>query len=150
MIGQPLTPTTFEVERGKIREFAGAIGDQNPIYHRVEAAQAAGYSDLPAPPTFPTTFSFWGKPVEGDHTYSAKDLGFPSTGGLHGEEEYTYLAPIYPGDTVTGVRKLIDVKTREGKLGTMEIATLETLYTNQNGQEVLKVRSTVIFTGGAK
>jgi hypothetical protein len=35
MIGQTLTPTTFEVERGKIREFASAIGDQNPIYHRV-------------------------------------------------------------------------------------------------------------------
>jgi acyl dehydratase len=150
MIGQALTPTRFEVERGKIREFATAIGDQNPIYHRVEAALEAGYSDLPIPPTFPTTFSFWGKPVEGQTGLTARDLGFPATGGLHGEEEYTYLAPIYPGDIVTGVRKLIDVKSREGKLGTMEIATLETVYTNQHGQEVLKVRSTVIFTGGAK
>jgi acyl dehydratase len=142
MIGKPLSPTTFEVERGKIREFASAIGDNNPIYHDVEAARAAGYADIPIPPTFPTTFGFWGKKAK---DAPPEDLGFPFARVLHGEEEYTYLAPIYPGDTVTGVRKLVNVEEKQGRSGSMEIATLETTYTNQHGQEVLRVRAMVVI-----
>jgi len=141
MIGQPLAPTTFEVERGKIREFASAIGDENPIYHDVASAQAAGYSDIPIPPTFPTTFNFWGKRAK---DAPAEDLGIPLARVLHGEEEYTDLAPIYPGDTVTGVRSMKNVEEKQGRSGTMEIVSMETLYTNQHGQEVLKVRSSIV------
>jgi len=142
MIGKPLAPTTFEVERGKIREFASAIGDENPLYHEVAVAQAAGYSDLPIPPTFPTTFGFWGKKAK---DAPAEDLGFPFARVLHGEEEYTYVAPIYPGDTLTGVRTLLGVEEKQGKSGTMEIATLETVYTNQDGQEVLRARTMAVI-----
>lgn len=141
MIGQPLAPTTFEVERGKIREFASAIGDENPIYHDVAAAQAAGYSDVPIPPTFPTTFNFWGQRAK---DAPVEDLGIPLARVLHGEEEYTYLAPIYPGDTVTGVRSMKNVEEKQGRSGTMEIVSMETVYTNQHGQEVLKVRSSIV------
>lgn len=144
MIGQPLTPFVFEVERGKIREFATAIGDTNPIYHHLEAAQAAGYPDLPIPPTFPTTFAYWGRRA---NNAPEDDLGFPHARVLHGEEEYTYLAPIHAGDTLTGVRQLADVQEKQGKLGKMEIATLKTVYTNQHGQEVLHARTTAVVVG---
>jgi len=40
------------VERGLVRIFANAIGDPNPVYRSVDAARAAGFSDLLAPPTF--------------------------------------------------------------------------------------------------
>ncbi len=141
MIGVALTPVTFEIERGKIREFALATGDLNPIYHDLTAARAAGYVDLPIPPTFPTTFMRWGRKPSGT---PPEDLGFPHARVLHGEEEYTYLAPIYPGDTLTGIQSLIDVKERNGKLGVMEIATLETVFTNQDGQEVLRARTVAV------
>src|SRR6184192_1075954 len=59
-IGQSFPPFTIEVERCKIHELALAIGDDNPIYHSREAAQAAGYSDMPLYPTSPTVFAFWG------------------------------------------------------------------------------------------
>src|SRR5581483_4435334 len=59
-IGQSFPPFTIEVERCKIHELALAIGDDNPIYHSREAAQAAGYKDVPLSPTAPTMFSFWG------------------------------------------------------------------------------------------
>ncbi len=147
MIGQALSPITFEVERGKIREFAAAIGDPNPLYQDVAAAQAAGYADLPLPPTFPTTFGLWGKRAA-NIDEAAEDLGFPPARVLHGEEEYTYLAPIYPGDTVTGLRRLVEVQEKQGKLGLMEIATLETVYHNQHGQEVLRVRTVAIVPAG--
>ncbi len=141
MIGKPLTPRTAEVTRPKIRELATAIGEENPIFYDPEAAREAGYADTPVLPTFSTTFNFWGSLPRGAQE---EDLGMPKAGGLHGSEEYTYLAPIYPGDVVTGVRTLVAVDEKKGRSGVMEFGTIETVYTNQHGQEVLKVKSVVI------
>ncbi|HEX2912056.1 MAG TPA: MaoC family dehydratase N-terminal domain-containing protein [Chloroflexia bacterium] len=142
MIGKPLTSHRVEVSRAKVRELAMALGDKNPIYYDVEAARKAGYPDLPLPPTFPTLFNFWGRQPEDT---LQEDLGLPKAGGLHGEEEYTYLAPIYPGDDLTGVTTLVNVEEKKGRSGSMEFGTLETVYTNQRQQEVLKVRTVVII-----
>ena len=43
----------YEVSRVKIAEFADAIGDPSPVYRDRDAAVAAGYPDVIAPPTFP-------------------------------------------------------------------------------------------------
>ncbi len=137
-IGQSFPPFSFEVTRGKIHELALAIGDLNPIYHSKEAAQAAGFPDVPLFPTSPTTFSFWADTGGGRRM---ADLGVDMSRALHGEEQYEYLAPIYAGDTVTGVTTLVEGKTRQGSNGApMDILTTETRYTNQNGQPVLNVR----------
>jgi acyl dehydratase len=142
LLGKPLPPFTFEIERTKIREFATAIGDANPIYQEVAAAQAAGYPDLPIPPTFPTTFRRWGRTAKNAEKV---DLGIPLARVLHGEEEYTYLAPLCAGDTVTGTTRMIDVQEKSGKSGQMEIVTTETVYQNQHGQEVLRTRSVTVI-----
>lgn len=140
-IGQSFPPFTIEVERGKIRELALAIGDDNPVYQGREAAQAAGYPDVPLYPTSPTTFVFWGNTKTAGQIAS---LGINLLKILHGEEEYEYLAPIYPGDTLTGVMTVVDGKTRQGQSGSMDILTLEINYTNQHGQHVLKAREVLI------
>ena len=144
-VGQSFPPFTFEVERGKIRELALAIGDDNPIYQSRAAAQAAGYDDVPLFPTSPTTFSWWGDTQRGKGLVS---LGVNVMRILHGEEEYEYLAPIHPGDTLTGVTTLVEGKTRQGQGGmSMDILTLETRYTNQHGQAVVVARTTAIVRG---
>jgi acyl dehydratase len=141
-IGQSFPPFTIEVERGKIRELALAIGDDNPIYQSREAAHAAGYPDVPLSPTAPTMFTFWGNTKMGRQIAS---LGINVMGVLHGEEEYEYLAPIYPGDTLTGVMTLVDGKTRQGQSGSsMDILTVEIRYTNQHGQPVLNAREMIL------
>ncbi len=137
-IGYSFPPFTIEVERGKIRELALAIGDDNPIYQSREAAQAAGYTDVPLFPTVPTMFTIWGNAKMVSQIVS---LGINVMRILHGEEEYEYLAPINPGDTLTGVMTVVDGKTRHGKDGSsMDILTTEIRYTNQNGQPVLNAR----------
>ena len=141
-IGQSFPPFTIEVERGKIRELALAIGDDNPIYQSREAAQASGYPDVPLYPTSPTTFSFWGNTQMVAQFVS---LGINVMRILHSEEEYEYLAPIYPGDTLTGVMTIVDGKTRQSSSGSMDILTVEIRYTNQHNQPVLKAREVVIF-----
>src|SRR3978361_1477535 len=130
MLGKPLTPRKIEVTRNKIRELATATGDNNPIYHEVEAAREAGYKDLALPLTFPTTFNFQVRLPRNTDT-EQEVLGIPKVGSLHGEEEYTYLAPIYPGDELTGVTRLLDVAEKQGRTGTMEFGTLELAYTTQ-------------------
>jgi acyl dehydratase len=144
-VGRSFSPFTIDVERCKIHELALAIGDNNPIYHSREAAQAAGYDDVPLYPTGPTLFNFWGNTKMGRQL---AETGLNVMGILHGEEEYEYLAPIYPGDTLTGVTTITSGKSRQGRDGsTMDIVTTETRYTNQRDQHVLSTRTTVVVRG---
>ena len=141
-IGRSFPPFTIEVERGKIRELALAIGDDNPVYASKEEALAAGYDDVPIYPTTPTTFTFWGNRKMVGQLVST---GINVMRVLHGEEEYEYLAPIHPGDTLTGVFTIVDAKTRQGAAGgSMDIITTEIQYTNQQGTPVLKARQVII------
>lgn len=141
-VGQSFSPFTYEVPRNKIHELTTAIGDNNPIYHSQEAAIAAGYKDVPLSPTGPTLFGFWGNTNMGRELVN---VGINVLRILHGEEEYEYLAPIYPGDVLTGVTTIIDGKSRQGKGGSsMDILTTETRYSNQHNQPVLNTRTTIV------
>jgi acyl dehydratase len=141
-IGYSFPPFTIEVERGKIRELALAIGDDNPVYQSREAAQAAGYPDVPLFPTAPTMFTFWGNTKMVSQIVS---LGINVMRILHGEEEYEYLAPISPGDILTGVMTVADGKTHQNKDGSsIDILKTEIRYTNQHGQPVLNAREMIL------
>ncbi|HEU0002987.1 MAG TPA: MaoC family dehydratase N-terminal domain-containing protein [Ktedonobacteraceae bacterium] len=142
IIGRSFPPFSIEVERGKIRELALAIGDENPVYSSKAEAQAAGYDDVPIYPTTPTTFTFSGNRKMVGQLVSA---GINVMRILLGEEEYEYLAPIHPGDTLTGVFTIVDGKTRQGSSGaSMDIITTEVQYTNQHGASVLKARQVIV------
>ena len=140
-VGQSFPPFTIEVERGKIRELALAIGDDNPIYQSKEAAQAEGHSDVPLYPTAPTMFALWGNTNMVDQL---ADLGINLMRVLHAEEGYEYLGPIYPGDKLTGEMKLVDAKSRQTPRGPMDFLVIEIDYTNQHGALVLKAREAFI------
>jgi acyl dehydratase len=140
-VGHSFPPFTIEVERGKIHELALAIGDNNPIYHSREAARSAGYSDIPLPPTMPTQFSFWGNTLSWEQLAS---VGINIARLLHSEEEYEYLAPVHPGDILTGVTTILDGKTRQVKASSMDIVTTETRYTNQDNQPVVNARTMIV------
>src|SRR5439155_23832234 len=92
-------------------------------------------------PTAPNMFAFWGNRKMVGQLAS---LGINLMRVLHGEEEYEYLAPIFPGDMLTGVMKLVDAKSRPTQGGSMDLLTIEIDYTNQHGTLVLKAREVVI------
>jgi acyl dehydratase len=52
LIGKEVAIGTFTVTAEDIRAFAEAIGDLNPLYLDADAARAAGYANVIAPPTF--------------------------------------------------------------------------------------------------
>ena len=58
LIGQTGTPFTVPIEWSKVREFARAIRDPNPVYFDREMAQKE-CGGVPVPPTFLQAASFW-------------------------------------------------------------------------------------------
>lgn len=137
MLNFEFDPYSFVIERGKIREFAKAIGDFNPIYQDVEEARKAGYPDLAVPPTFATVIDMWAGPSFDDLIQA---LGLDGLKVLHGEQHYEYMKDFYPGDVITGRQKVVEASTKRN----MNFIVLETVYTNQHDEVVLKATSTLI------
>ena len=56
-VGKTYEPALYAVGREKIKEYARAVGETNPLHLDVEAARAAGYADVVAPPMFAVVYS---------------------------------------------------------------------------------------------
>jgi N-terminal half of MaoC dehydratase len=140
-VGKEYAPLTWEVERGKIREMAKAIGDANPIFSNRDAAIREGYKDCPAPATFLTVPIMWSTCLPEILT----DLGINFMRLLHGEESYEYYREIYPGDVITATPKVASIEEKTNKAGKkMDLLTIEMLYTNLRGEKVGKSTSLLI------
>lgn len=139
--GLELPPISFAVERGKIKEFVRAIGDPNPIYVDPEAARAAGYRDVIAPPTFGVCAAAWGGP---DFETLCRLLEVNPLMVLHGEQEFEYFGEINPGDELLGRTRVTKVLRKKGRSGAMNFFFLETVYENQRGEKVLVARKVLV------
>ena len=140
-VGKEYAPIVWEVERGKIRELAKAIGDPNPIFQDREAAIKEGYRDTPAPATFLTVPMMWSTSMP----FVITDLAINFMMVLHGEEEYEYYREIYPGDVITATPKIAAIEEKTSKSGRkMDMVTVELLYTNQRGEKVARARSLLV------
>lgn len=126
-VGMEFGPFTFEIEKGKIKEFATAIGDPNPLYLTGDAL----------PPTFGTVIELWGGL---DFFELIKSLGLNIEKVLHGEQEYEYLEKIKPGEKLTCVTRVAEIKRK----ARMVLIKLETHYKNEEGKLVLISRNTIL------
>lgn len=142
-VGRSGAPVKMPIEFGKVREFAVAIKDENPLYYDVELAKRDAGGVMP-PPTFTMTQAFW------DTAANRIDLGMDLRRVLHGGQEFEYLKPVYAGDTLSAQGAITQVYKKPGKRGgEMTFAVLETKFTNQRGEVVMFARSTVIETAKA-
>ena len=146
------TVTGFDVERGKVAEFARAVRDPADVYLDEEAAVDAGYETIPAPPTFVRTAYFprYRPDETGQGLGFHEDLGFDQPRTVHGEQRYEYERPLYVGDSLTGRTTLEDVYERDGgRGGTLTFALLRTDFEDAGGEHVLADWNTRIETGRA-
>lgn len=137
-IGHELPPSTLPMERTRLRFFAKATGQTNPIYTDVEAARAAGHADLPAPPTF----LFAAELDSGATGRLLEDLGIPLSRLLHGEQGFTYHRTACAGDTVTVRSRIEDIYDKKG--GALEFVVKASRATDQHGQLVAEMRSVLV------
>src|SRR3954464_14994224 len=95
--GRTYPPTEpYEVGREKIREFADAINDPNPIYRDKAAAQALGYADVISPPTFAIVLTL----PAGGQVIKDPDFGIDYSRVVHGEQRFVHHRPVTAGDVL--------------------------------------------------
>lgn len=137
-IGRTLPPSVLTIERGRLRLFAKAIGETDPVYLEESAARDAGYADLPAPPTF----LFAAELDSGAVDRLLADLGIPVARILHGEQGFAYHRPACAGDTVTVESRIENI--HEKKNGALEFVTKTSRVTNQRGELVAELRCVIV------
>ncbi|ASK62372.1 dehydratase [Virgibacillus phasianinus] len=127
---------TFDVEKRHVKQFAEAIGDQNPLYTDEAFAADSRYGQLIAPPTFAMTIGSEGGdfPIELDTRRM-----------LHGEQEFIFYRQIVVGDRLHCQMKVSDLYEKEGKSGTMQFLILDTEMEDDTGDLVAISRTNIIY-----
>ncbi len=154
IIGKPTGTTVVTVERGQLALFAAAVRDDSPAYRDPRAAETAGLAGIPAPPTYPFVMSGFGaypelQPADAPTGNPMADVLGPlmASGGiiLHGEQEFTYHRPVYAGDVLVGVGKVVDAYRKESKGRTMTFVVVETAWSERgSGEPVCTSRMNII------
>ena len=145
VIGKATGAYKVTVERGPVANFAGAVLDENSVYQTPEAARAAGFTTIPAPPTFSFAMQHWGKFAEdqpadptGGENPMHKVMGeLFGKGGLvlHGEQEFEYHRPLVVGDELVGEGRITDMYEKESKGKTMTFLVTETVWRDEKTNE---------------
>jgi acyl dehydratase len=151
--GAPLPGQVVVVERSAVSAFATAIGDGNPVFHDATAATDAGFSAMPAPPTFPFVMHTFGAfrelqpPADDTSPVTAAIGALMSNGGmiLHGEQEFVSHRPVQVGDRLVGTGEIEDVYTKTSGERVMTFVVARTDWTEEStGAPVCTSRMTII------
>lgn len=136
-IGRTYAPTgVYEVGREKIREYAVAIGDDNPIYRDPAAARAAGHPDVIAPPTFAIVLTM----QVGYQAIRDPELGLDYGRVVHGEQRFVHHRPIRAGDRLRGALTVENIRSAAGN----DFITTRVDVTTEQGEPVSTATSTLV------
>ena len=129
----PMPP--YEVGREKIREFAEVAGE-HPFHVDPEAARAAGYPDVIAPPTFAVIIA---------QRCDAQLVRDPEAGidysrVVHGEQSFTHHRPIVAGDRLVAVLHVDNVRSAGGHA----MVTTRSEISTEAGEPVCTATSTLV------
>jgi acyl dehydratase len=139
-IGKTHPPFEYEVGREKIREYANVVGESDPVHHDPEAARAAGFRGVVAPPMFCVVYSAGAMgPAVLD-----PELGINLMMMVHGSQEFEWHEPVCAGDVVTTQATVKDVFEKNG----MKFYVFESESKNQEGKTTVKGTWTNIVRGG--
>jgi acyl dehydratase len=138
-IGKTYPPTAYAVGREKIREYAAAVGETNPLHLDVEAARAAGYLDLVAPPMFAVVYASRAvSPALFD-----PEVGIDFAMMVHGGQEFEWPQLVVAGDEIDTTATVKDISERGG----MGFYVFESRSLNQRGETVCTGTWTNIVRG---
>jgi acyl dehydratase len=129
----------YEVSREKLREFANAIGDPNPVYRSKAAAQEAGFPDVIAPPTFAIVISM----ASSSQVLADPALNVNYAMVVHGEQKFTYTRPLHAGDVVTAQSTITSIR----EVGSLSMMTTATQISTVEGELVCTAHGTIVERG---
>ena len=129
----------YEVTRVKIAEFADAIGDTNRLYTDRAAAQAAGYPDVIAPPTFPIVITA----AASRKLIRDPGLGLNYAMVVHGEQRFSYSRPLHAGDVVVAQSTIAEIR----QVKSLTMITTETEIHSLDGEHICTAVGTLVERG---
>jgi len=138
-VGKVFESVTYAVGREKVREYARAVGETDPLHLDVEAARAAGHRDLVAPPMFAVVYS---SPAIMPALFDP-EVGIDFARMVHGAQEFAWGPLVIAGDEITTECELVDTSERGG----VGFFTFETRSVNQDGERVCTGTWTNIVRG---
>ena len=132
-IGKTYPPITYEVGREKVREYARATLQRNPLYTDSDFAAHSKYGTIVAPPVFVAVYC--GEMF--NQIFYDESLGIDLPRIVHGEQEFKFGKVVRSGDTITSVAQVLDVFTKSSSSGvTLEFGVVKTESKNQKGRIV--------------
>lgn len=131
LLGHETQPQTDVISAEAVQQFANAIADSSAIYRDVDAARAAGFTTIPAPPTFVTRFIV---------SFAEAGLDTERSQVLHGEQEYIYERPVGVGDALTVRHRIASIRQSRG----MALMTIEQLCDTAAGERSVTGKATII------
>jgi acyl dehydratase len=129
-VGKEWPAASFDVEATRIRQYASAVGEENPIYHDAEAAKAAGFRDLVAPPMFCVVYS---APALGPAILDP-EVGINLPVMVHGGQAFEWGEPVCAGDVVTTTATCKEIYEQDGR----GFYVFESVSANQDGQQTVR------------
>jgi acyl dehydratase len=140
--GRVYPPTQpYEVGREKIREFADAINDPNPVYRDTAVAKEFGHPDVIAPPTFAIILTL----KAGHQVITDPDFGIDYSRVVHGEQRFVHHRPVRAGDVLQVIVTVDDIRTAAGN----DIVTTRSEVSTVEGEPVVTATSTIVARGTA-
>jgi acyl dehydratase len=133
----PPTPP-YEVGREKIREFAEVAGE-HPFHVDPEAARAAGYPDVIAPPTFAVIIAQRSDAQLVRHP----EAGIDYSRVVHGEQSFQHHRPIVAGDRLVAELHVDSVRSAGGH----SMVTTRSEISTEAGEPVCTATSTLVVRG---
>jgi acyl dehydratase len=138
-VGKQYPTTTYEIGKEKIGEYARVLGIENPVHFDREAAAAAGFRDVVAPPMFCVVYA---SPAVGPAMFDPEvEMNFAAM--VHGGQEFVWDEPACSGDEISTTAKVLEIYEKDGK----GFYIFETNSVNQNGDQVVKGTWTSIVRG---
>lgn len=141
-VGHALPPVRVDVERGRLRQFAKAVGENRPEYVDQEASRRLGWPDLPVP----LSFFFCLEMEQPDPWSFLQSLDVELNRVLHGEQSFVYHAPAWAGDRLTLSPKIVDIYAKRD--GALEFIVKETAVTRQDQTPIADLRSILVVRNG--
>lgn len=131
------------------RYFALAIGDENPVYTSPDAARAAGYEHVIAPPTFVCETNQYMTRSRDEDGYAGHSWDLPVPLGarlIRGGHQYELFRPVGPDDVITALWRIDDIYEKPSSKGGGMVFVISTAtYSNQRDEKLATNTETNIF-----
>ncbi len=138
-IGKQWPAATYQASRAKIAEYAAAIGATNPVHFDHDAALAAGFPDIAAPPMFCVVYA---APAMAPAILDP-EVGINLATMVHGGQEFEWGPPVCSGDEITTTATCTGISEKGG----MGFYVFESTSLNQDGEMTVRGTWTNIVRG---